>query len=154
MMEERQSSLQGGRNVSGNKLASLTEMEVQQLSLPSALSQLSLCEEEGKPEPSTPECPGAVPPAPKEAAGCAFALGSHSACAWGPLPACWAQQFPLPQEKWGTLPALCHRGQFLRKGITPHLLGPGVSPCPPQAVALSHAPCPHPLFNGLLCPAI
>lgn len=147
-MEERQSSLQGGRNVSGNELASLTEMEVQQLSLSSALSQLSLCEEEGKPEPSTPECPGALPPAPKEAAGCVFA--------WGPLPACWAQRFPLPQEKWGTLPALCHRGQFLCKGITPHLLGPGVSPCPPQVVALSHGPCPcpHPLFNGLLCPAV
>ena len=45
-MEESVSSLQGDRNVSENELAFLAEVEVQELSLPSGVSQLSLCEEE------------------------------------------------------------------------------------------------------------
>ena len=82
MMQEWGSSLEGDRETFEDDSTSLSVMEVQELSLPSGVSQLSLCEEEeeAKLKPSTPERPGALPPAPKEAAGCIIALGSHPAC--------------------------------------------------------------------------
>lgn len=66
-------------------------MEVEELLLPSGMSQLNLCEEEeeeGKLKPSTPKYPGALPPALKEAAGCVIAVGFHPEGARSPLPDC------------------------------------------------------------------
>lgn len=152
-IKERESCLLGDKNVSGNKLDSLAEMEVQELSLPSGISQLSLRRRRGSlslsllsalSSPSCPEggvrlchcrgVPVSVPHLPAE--------NSISHC---------------PRKRWGvTLPALCHGGQSLRKGMIPHNLGPWISPCPPQAVAAQPAPClcPHPLLSDLSCPVI
>jgi len=78
-MEVSGSSLEEDREALEEDSTSLGMVVVQELSLPSGVSLLSLCEEEeegGKPEPSTPELPGALPPVPKQAAGCVPALGS------------------------------------------------------------------------------
>ena len=108
VMEVQESSFEGDRDTSAEELASLVVvelgessregegetleeepvslavMEVQELSLPSRVSQLRLREKEeekGKPEPSTPEHPGALLPAAKEAADSIVAVGSHPPCA-------------------------------------------------------------------------
>ena len=161
MMEVWGSSLEGHRETLEEDPTSLAVMDVQELSLPSGVSELSLCEEEeeeeGKPKPSTPEHPGALLPALKETGRLYHCCGVPPSVCPRPPPCLPHTAVPSAPGKGGdTVSSVSRRSYCLQKGISPHILRLGISPCPPQAVAQSHAPCPSPqsLLSGLTCPGI